>query len=317
MTLRTTIIASTCATLALAWVAASSPASARWTFHDESLGEKVVAPPGGTRAQTCSDHLHAWSGSAAFIDVEAGDDPESYEIPSWARTPVDYQVWKAPRGFDNFSGAIQDTEAGEVYFEDLDGTRHQATLVAAVTTPDREPLGTPEPSNGNPELSGNFVFTAAPISARLRGVAPGDVLGLIPAAEAGGIFVDVTAMNCGLPLLRSRVDVVPGSRANTVNPQDGTALVPTRIFGSRHLNVRRIRVVHLGEAAPATVPEALKPSLRPRDVDGDGRLDRLYYFRQGETDIMCIDTSVRVTGRTSDAKLFQARSEITTSGCDG
>jgi hypothetical protein len=63
------------------------------------------------------------------------------------------------------------------------------------------------------------------------------------------------------------------------------------------------------------VPANLKPSLRPKDVNHDGRLDRLYYFRQGDTYILCIDTHVKVTGRTSDHKRFQATAPITTAGC--
>lgn len=64
------------------------------------------------------------------------------------------------------------------------------------------------------------------------------------------------------------------------------------------------------------MPAELQPSLQPKDVNHDGRPDRLY-FRQGDTDIMCIDTDVQVTGRTSDHKRFQAGNPITTAGCPG
>jgi hypothetical protein len=124
-------------------------------------------------------------------------------------------------------------------------------------------------------------------------------------------------MDCGLPVLPAKVDVVPGSQSNTVHPNDPDELVPARVFGSARLRVRRITEVHLGEAAPTSVPPELEPSLQPRDVNGDGRLDRLYYFRQDDTDMMCIDTDVPMTGRTSDNKRFQGRNHITTAGCDG
>jgi hypothetical protein len=310
MNLRTKTIASACAALALAWVASAQPAHARWRFHDDAVGEKITAPPGGTRAQTCAGRLQGTAGYGHFIDVANGENPAAFQIPAQATIAVSYRVWKAPRGFHSFQGAVEDTAAGAVYFEDPDGTRHQATSVGRVTTPRRAVLRTPEPSGGNPNVSDNFVFASAPISVPLTGVAPGDALGLIPAGGGGGIFVSVTAMNCGLPVLKSKVDVLPGSRNNPVHPTNAAELIPVRVFGSRRLDVRRITTVRLGEAAPASA----RP---PRDVNRDGRPDRTYYFRQGDTDMMCIDTVVKVTGQTRDHKRFQGHNRITTAGCDG
>jgi hypothetical protein len=316
MTLWTKTTASVCATLALAWVAAAEPALARWTFHNDAVGEEITAPPGGTRAQTCAGRLRGVGGYGHYIDVSNGEDPAAFPIPSAALQAVRYEVWKAPRGFDSFNSALED-EAGRPYFEDPDGTRHPATLAGRATTARRVALPTPLPSHGNRHVSGNFVFASAPISIRLRGVAPGDALGLIPAQQSGSIVVNVRAMSCRLPLLTGKVDVRPGSRRNTVHPNNAAELVPVRIFGSQRLHVRRIAEVHLGEAAPASVSPALRPSLRPRDTNGDGRLDRLYYFRQGDTDMMCMDTGVKVTGRTSDHKRFQGHNPIATAGCAG
>jgi hypothetical protein len=307
MTLRTKTIATACATLALVWAASAQPAQARWTFHDDAVGEKITAPPGGTRTEACAGRLQATAGYGHFIDVDGGEDPAAFQVPAQARDAVSYQVWKAPAGFTSFAGAIEDRTAGQVYFDpDGSGTRHRATLAGHVTTPARAVLRTPEPSGGNSHVSGTFIFAAAPISVALTGVSPGDRLGLLPVGT--GSFVDVTAIDCGLPLVRGRVDLLPGSRRNPVHPTNAAELVPVRIFGSRNLNVRRITTVHLGEALAAS-------ARRPRDVNRDGRPDRLYTFRQGETDIMCIDTAVTVTGLTSDHKRFQARSSIAPAGC--
>jgi hypothetical protein len=107
------------------------------------------------------------------------------------------------------------------------------------------------------------------------------------------------------------VDLRPRSQQNTVRPEAFGELVPVRVFGSRQLRVRRISSVYLGEAAPAPG----QPPRRPRDVNGDGHLDRVFVFRQGDTRMMCIDGRVKVTGRTSDAKRFQDRVPITPTGC--
>lgn len=316
MPLGRTTIAAACAALALASTLTTQPASARWVFHDDAVGEEIVAPPGGTQAQTCAHRLRATAGYGHFIDVANGEDPAAFEVPPDALRGISYEVWKAPRGLDGFSGAQVD-DGGQVYFLNPDGSRRLATLVASLTTRPRAVRSTPVPSGGNPHVSDNFVFATAPIRTPLRGVAPGDRLGLIPVGGGGGIFVGVTAMNCRRPLVAARLDLRPGSRADEVRPGRPNALVPVRIFGSARLSVRRIRTVHLGEAAPAVVPPARRPSLRPRDVNRDGRLDRLYYFRQGDTDIGCIDAAATLTGQTTDRKRFQGRSRIATVGCDG
>lgn len=312
---RTKTIASTWVTLTLglAWAAVAQPAEARWTFHDDSVGETITAPPGGTRAHTCTDRLRAVGGWGKYIDVSAGEDPAAFQIPPRAKTAVSYEVWKAPPGFSSFNLALED-ESG-VYFERPDGTRQPAVTVGRATTRPRVALKTPVPSNGDPKVSDNFVFTTAGISIPLRGVASGDRLGLRPTGHQGGIFVNVTAMDCTRPVVKAKVDVLPGAQVNVVRPKSEDDLVPVRIFGSRSLDVRKIAEVRLGEAAPVSPPAQLQPSLRPRDTNRDGRLDRLYYFRQGDTRMMCIDKDVKVTGRTTDKKRFQASDRITTAGC--
>lgn len=87
------------------------------------------------------------SGYGHYINFDDGEDPATYQILAEAMTAVTYEVWKARHGFHNFDSA---RGLDEVYFEDPSGTHHQATLVARVTTPQRAPLWTPVPSNGNP-----------------------------------------------------------------------------------------------------------------------------------------------------------------------
>ena len=129
-------------------------------------------------------------------------------------------------------------------------------------------------------------------------------------------MITLTAINCTLPVIKAKVDVRPGTRVNTVYPNNGNKLVSVRIFGSKRIQVKKIVNAHLGEAPPAAVPKSLKKSLRPKDVNKDGRLDRLFYFRMNQTDIRCHDKTTRVTGRTSDKKRFQSNASIVTADCD-
>lgn len=313
MTIRTrTTTAAVVSSLAVTLVAAALPAQAgRWKFHDASVGEAMVAPPGATRAATCTHRLRAVAGYGSFVDVEGGEDPGAFPLPPDASNAVAYRVWKAPAGFDSFASAFQDFDTGQVIFLDPDGvTEHPATLVGSVTTPPRQPLETPRPAGGERGVSDNYVFTTAPISVALTGVRPGDLLGLAPQGEAGGIFVEARAIDCGLPVVGARVDLRPGTRDDVVRPHEPTDLVPVRVFGSRRLSVRHVATIRLGEAVSVSAQ-------RPRDADHDGRADRVYVFAQGDTDIQCVDTGVRVTGRTTDRVRFDGRTPIVTTGCAG
>src|SRR4051794_28941434 len=78
---------------------AAGPAAARWTFHDEAATQ-VIAPPGGTDGQACSEGVRALSGWLV------AEDPDTF-VPdqnSGAYDAVTYQVWRAPDGFFTFGG---------------------------------------------------------------------------------------------------------------------------------------------------------------------------------------------------------------------
>lgn len=291
-----------------AWTGSAPSAEARWHFHDASVGEVVSAPDGGTRSETCRGRLRAVAGWGTFVDAANGEDPATVPVPPDALTSVRYQVWKAPAGFDSFDAAFQDTDG--VVFQDADGSLHPAALVGAATTPARSLVDTPRPAGGDPGHSDNFVFAAAPFSVALTGVRAGDLLGLAPRGSGGGIYVELRAIDCGLPVVGARVDLLPGSAQNVVSPHVSTDLLPVRVFGARGVRVRHLDRVRLGEAAPVAVRA-------PRDQDRDGRPDRLYLFRQGDTDIQCLDGRVTLTGRTADRVRISARSPITTTGCAG
>ncbi|WP_432478225.1 hypothetical protein [Nocardioides sp. GXQ0305] len=306
MTLRTKTIATGAALAALAALlaATTAPAQARWRFHDPSVGEAMFAPPGGTRADTCADRVRGRTGYSGVF--ESSQEP----LPPEATTSVTYEVWKAPEGFLNFQRAVTE-DSGQVVFHALDGSIHPATRVGTATTALRSDLDPAEPWGLDPgELDQLFVIASAPISIPLTDVQAGDRLGLAPEPNLRAHFVNLRVINCDLPVLEPRVDLLPASPTNVVRPHNTTDRVSVRIFGSRRLLVRHINEVHLGEAEPVEVRA-------PRDVDGDGRADRTYVFTQGSTDIQCYDNGVKVTGRTTDRVRFQVRSQITVVGCAG
>lgn len=312
MKLASRTVASTVAAAAIAAavpLAVAAPSQARWVFHDAAVGEVVVAPDGGTRADTCRGRLRAVAGWATFVDVQGGEDPTTVPVPPDALSSARYQVWKAPAGFDSFDSAFLDQDTDGVVFQDGE-TLRPARLVGAATTPVRSLVATPRPAGGDPGRSDNYVFATAPFSVDLTGVRPGDLLGLAPRGSGGGIFVELRAIECGLPVRGARVDLLPGSAENVVEPHVAAELLPVRVFGSPRLQVRQLERIRLGVAAPVAVRA-------PRDHDRDGRADRVYLFAQGDTDIQCVDRGVVLTGRVGDRERISARSPIVTAGCTG
>jgi hypothetical protein len=306
MTLRTKTIASgaTIAVLTGLMAAAAAPAHARWIFHDPSVGEAMIAPPGGTRADTCADRVRGWSGYSSTFEGSQGP------LPPEATATVTYEVWRAPEEFDNFDLATTD-ENGNVVFPAEGGGTQPASRVGTATTNPRTKLEPPQPWSLDPgDLDQLFVIAAAPITVPLHGVEVGDRLGLTPEPDLRAHYVDLRVINCSLPVLDARVNVLPASPHNVIRPHASDDRLPVRIFGTRRLKVAHITEVHLGEAAPLAVGA-------PRDLDRDGFADRVYTFRQFNTDIQCYDTAVKVTGKTSDRVRFQARSQITIRGCLG
>jgi len=174
---------------------AAGPAAARWTFHDEAATQ-VIAPPGGTDGQACSEGVRALSGWLV------AEDPDTF-VPdqnSGAYDAVTYQVWRAPDGFFTFGGdspprPVVDN-AGNVtdyVFTDASGAEHSATKVAEVVAPPRKLLTPPERDSGTV-----FAFTKSAFYADLdRSVEVGDVLGLRPDLDSTvDSLIDLTASDC-------------------------------------------------------------------------------------------------------------------------
>ena len=88
--------------------------------------------------------------------------------------------------------------------------------------------------------------------------------------------------------------------------------IPVAILTSEQFDAQSVieETVRFGEAPPAR-------SGRLVDADGDGDLDLLLRFRTGETGIQCGDTTVTLTGETSDGIEFQGSDFITTVRCGG
>lgn len=176
-----------------------SSATARWQVHNGSEVTEIVAPPGGTEAQTCADRVRGRSGWHTGVIVP--DDPASYTPApaTGAYDPVTYDVWKAPPGFSE--GSFRDDDAGGVEFLDSNGDPVPAVFVTQFTTPPRGAVS-PEPLNPSdvstePGDTNLYLFSRTAFSAALpNSVDEGELLGLKPAGD-GSTFINLTAIDCG------------------------------------------------------------------------------------------------------------------------
>jgi hypothetical protein len=275
-----------------------STASARWRFHNDADVTQISAPPGGTEDQTCTNLLKGQTGWA----VDPGGDPNTYPVPDIAYQAVTYDVWTKPS--DAPAGGQITFRDPDVEYLLPDGTTVPAVFVKQFTTSDRVAV---TPPITTPALSPNYLFTRGHFSTSLPpGIAPGDPVGIKPTAS-GSEFITLTAVDC--TRVAVRIDVRPDSSANNVDPRRSSPLLPVLVYGSSTFDVRSIAAVHLQNAAPKSVSPELR---RPYDANGDGYLDRRYYFAPSATGIRCGQTSVTLTGRTSAGLRFTGTDAIHT-----
>jgi hypothetical protein len=290
------------ALLAAATVIALAPSAAvaTWRVHNDADVTQITAPPGGTEDQTCANELRGQTGFA----LDPGVDPAVFVIPPIAFQAVTYDVYTKPAGAPN-GGTIDDTDAGIVYNEPDGITSVPALFVKQFTTSPRTAVTPPQ---NLPDHGTNFyLFTIGNFSTPLpASIHSGDPVGIKP-ASGGSTFVTLTAVDCGpVPV---RIDVRPGSSTNNVNPRQSTPLLPVLVYGSSTIDVRTIAAVHLQNASPKAVAANLR---RPFDADGDGFLDRRYYFAPSATGIRCGQTTVALTGRTTSGLHFKGTDPIHT-----
>lgn len=184
----------------LALSAALAPAAARWQVHNDADVTQILAPTGGTEAQTCTDRLGGQSGWSTF--VPNSDNVDDYvPVPeSGAYGPTDYDFWKAPAGYT--SGFFQESDlnpGGVDFFPDGGVDPVPAILVRHFRTPQRAKIPPeylyPDEVDTDPAGGNLYLFSEATWSALLPGLRFGELMGIKPTG-GGSTFVNLTAIHC-------------------------------------------------------------------------------------------------------------------------
>jgi hypothetical protein len=128
-----------------------------------------------------------------------------------------------------------------------------------------------------------------------------------PLSAAGSVAVLLNSSPGPTP---ARIDIRPGQFPNHVNPHSHAllrvALLATDSFDLASVDPRTVR---FGPAGARPV------GMREQDVDGDGRLDSVYYFKTNRTGIACGDTSASLVGVMGGGQIFAGTDSVQTNGC--
>ena len=269
MTLRTTTVASTCAALALAWVAGAQPALARWTFHDRHRRGRSQHHPAARGPRPAPPRLRGGERVRPLTSTS----PE-------VTTPGRSRSLRRPgqRYLRGVEGAarlphLQRRAPGRARVL-LRGPRRHPTSGHTPGTRDHTPTCGPadsDPLRRQPPRERRLRLHLGAHLVRLSGVGPWR-----RARPETGAVTD--------PLRQRHRDELPAARRREQGRRDPGLAAQRRPPGERHGSWSRsgssaavactwARSSRSTSARPRPrrVPPAQQPSLRPHDVNGDGR----------------------------------------------
>ena len=107
------------------------------------------------------------------------------------------------------------------------------------------------------------------------------------------------------------IDIRPGSKKNKVVPYFG--VIPVAILGSERFDVLQVDISSVTFGPAAAHPSESK--YMTRDVNRDGFIDLVLFFRARQTGIRCGDTEATLVGKTALGSSFAATDRVKTVGC--
>lgn len=107
------------------------------------------------------------------------------------------------------------------------------------------------------------------------------------------------------------IDILPKSEVNTINLNNRGNIKVAILSTSEFLAYNEVNTdsVTFGPAG------AYATRYKMKDVNRDGLLDILFYFKIKETGIICGDTAATLTGETFDGQAIEGSDSIVTKGC--
>ena len=139
---------------------------------------------------------------------------------------------------------------------------------------------------------------------------------LIDERGAGSVFMSISLNEGPIEVFSSvqavSMDLKPGDVSNTLNPRS-RGVVPVAILTTDEFDATSIDVTSLRFGA--TGEEATAVRTTRDDVDGDGDIDLLAFFRTTDTGIDCETLFTYISGMTTTGVSIAGTDLVTTVGC--
>ena len=275
----------------------ATTAGAKFTSHNGAdLTQTDVVQ--GSEFNTCGDRISGLIGWGTTLTLEQ----LGGSLPPEATGPADYEVFRFPPGANPQDyNAVVDPNTGEfLRYELVVGgvVVDTAPKILIFTTGNRTEIpGGPieQPTEFDPTVI-EYIYTSVPFSQVISPAAPvGATLAIKPAG--GAALRELTVVACTAPPtdVVASIDAQPGLSVNKVKVTSGLPTLVILVKGSATFDVTTISTAKVGPASPV-MSGIFKPLSKPADLTGDGRKDRLYFFRPKATGLTCSSTSVTIAG---------------------
>ena len=108
------------------------------------------------------------------------------------------------------------------------------------------------------------------------------------------------------------LDIQPGNFPNSINPRS-RGVIPAAIFTTATFDATTVDALSV-EFGPGKAKEAHGRG-HVEDANGDGKLDMVLHFNTQQTGVVCGQTSVGLTGKTTSGQDIEGSDSIQTAGC--
>jgi len=294
----------------------ATTAGAKFTSHNGAdLTQTDVVQ--GSEFNTCGDHISGLIGWGTTLTLQQ----LGGSLPPEATGPADYEVFQFPPGADpqDYSAVFDSTGDVVLRYELVVGGTvvDIAPKVSTFTTGNRTVIaGGPieQPTDADPSVI-EYIYTSVPFTDPISPAAPvGATLAIKPTGGAALRLLTVVACTTPPTDVVASIDAQPGLSVNKVKVSSGLPTLVILVKGSATFNVTQITSASVGAALPVK-SGIFKALSTPVDLTGDGRKDRLYFFRPNATGLTCSSTSVTIAGTLSGGAHWSGTDAVKPVGC--
>ena len=284
-------------------------ASAKFTSHN---GADVTQTDvvNGDEFNTCGNRI---SGLAGFGTSTGDLDTTDPAVIDTVTRTVKYEVFQFPAGSLPSDFQFIEGPNGVGSYVKVDGNGNvieSAPRVLAFETAPRViipggPLAQPEDFDPTQFL---YIYSQVAFDQTISPAAPvGSTLGIKPLSGAALRVLNVVA--CTPTNVVASIDAQPGLSKNPVKISSTKPTLVILVKGSATLDVTKIATAKVGNAS-RVVSGVFSVLSKPADLTGDGRKDRLYFFRPSQTGLTCSSTSVTIGGTLAGGALWSGTDAI-------